>query len=280
MIIDVVRPTPPSSNVSETHMIAKAGNRVNLTEGTALVTGGASGLGEATLRRLAGDGARVVILDLPASRGEALAKELGDRVRFAAADVTSEDEVEAALEVAERAGPIRVVVNCAGIGTAGRIIGRNGLFPLELFRRIVDVNMTGTFNVMRLAADRMMRNEPADGERGVIVMTASVAAFEGQVGQIAYSASKGGIHAMTIVAARDLADKLIRVNTIAPGIFLTPMLMTLPEAARASLGAQVPHPARLGDPAEYADMVAAIVRNPMLNGETIRLDGAIRMGPR
>jgi NAD(P)-dependent dehydrogenase (short-subunit alcohol dehydrogenase family) len=254
---------------------------VNLTEGTALVTGGASGLGEATVRRLAADGAgAVVLLDLPGSRGEALAKELGDRVRFAAADVTSEDEVTAALDAAEGAGPLRVVVNCAGIGTAGRIIGKKGLFPLELFRRIVDVNLTGTFNVMRLAAERMTGNEPDGGERGVMVMTASVAAFEGQVGQIAYSASKGGIHAMTIVAARDLADKQIRVNTIAPGIFLTPMLMTLPEAARASLGAQVPHPARLGDPAEYAEMVTAIVRNPMLNGETIRLDGAIRMGPR
>jgi NAD(P)-dependent dehydrogenase (short-subunit alcohol dehydrogenase family) len=252
----------------------------DLTKSTAVVTGGASGLGEATVRRLAADGAGVVILDLPASRGEALAKELGDRVRFAAADVTSEDEVRAALDIAEDAGPIRVVVNCAGIGTPGRIIGKHGVLPLEQFRRIVDVNLTGTFNVMRLAADRMMRNEPADGERGVIVMTASVAAFEGQVGQIAYSASKGGIHAMTIVGARDLADKQIRVNTIAPGIFLTPMLMTLPEAARDSLGAQVPHPARLGDPAEYADLVSAIVRNPMLNGETIRLDGAIRMGPR
>jgi NAD(P)-dependent dehydrogenase (short-subunit alcohol dehydrogenase family) len=253
---------------------------MNLTEAIAVVTGGASGLGEATVRRLAGDGARVVILDLPTSRGEALAKELGDRVRFAAADVTSEDEVMAALDVAEDAGPIRVLVNCAGIGTAGRIIGKNGVLPLDQFRRIVDVNLTGTFNVMRLAADRMRHNEPADGERGVIVMTASVAAFEGQVGQIAYSASKGGIHAMTIVAARDLADKQIRVNTIAPGIFLTPMLMTLPEAARDSLGAQVPHPARLGDPSEYADLVSAIVRNPMLNGETIRLDGAIRMAPR
>jgi NAD(P)-dependent dehydrogenase (short-subunit alcohol dehydrogenase family) len=254
---------------------------VNLTGSTALVTGGASGLGEATVRRLAADGAAaVVILDLPGSRGEALAKELGDRVRFAAADVTSEDEVVAALDIADSAGPLRAVVNCAGIGTAGRIIGRNGLFPLDLFRHIVDVNLNGTFNVMRLAADRMMRTDPMDGERGVIVMTASVAAFEGQVGQIAYSASKGGIHAMTIVAARDLADKKIRVNTIAPGIFLTPMLMTLPEAARDSLGAQIPHPARLGDPAEYADLVHAIVRNPMLNGETIRLDGAIRMGPR
>jgi NAD(P)-dependent dehydrogenase (short-subunit alcohol dehydrogenase family) len=253
---------------------------VNLTDGTALVTGGASGLGEATVRRLAGDGASVVILDLPASRGEALAKELGDRVRFAAADVTSEDEVSAALDRAEDAGPIRVVVNCAGIGTPGRIIGKKGVLPLQQFRRIVDVNLTGTFNVVRLSAERMMGNEPADGERGVMIMTASVAAFEGQVGQIAYSASKGGIHAMTIVAARDLADKQIRVNTIAPGIFLTPMMMTLPEPARASLGAQVPHPARLGAPAEYADLVSSIVRNPMLNGETIRLDGAIRMGPR
>jgi len=253
---------------------------VNLTEGTALVTGGASGLGEATVRRLAGDGASAVILDLPASKGETLAKELGGRVRFASADVTSEDEVRAALDIAEGMGPLRVVVNCAGIGTPGRIIGKKGVLPLEQFRRIVDVNLTGTFNVVRLAAERMMRNEPADGERGVMVMTASVAAFEGQVGQIAYSASKGGIHAMTIVAARDLADKQIRVNTIAPGIFLTPMMMTLPEAARDSLGAQIPHPSRMGDPAEYADLVAAIVRNPMLNGETIRLDGAIRMGPR
>jgi NAD(P)-dependent dehydrogenase (short-subunit alcohol dehydrogenase family) len=253
---------------------------VNLIEGTALVTGGASGLGEATVRRLAGDGASVVILDLPASRGETLAKELGGRVRFAAADVTSEDEVRTALDTAEGMGLLRVVVNCAGIGTPGRIIGKKGVLPLEQFRRIVDVNLTGTFNVVRLAAERMMRNEPAEGERGVMVMTASVAAFEGQVGQIAYSASKGGIHAMTIVAARDLADKQIRVNTIAPGIFLTPMMMTLPEPARASLGAQIPHPSRMGDPAEYADLVAAIVRNPMLNGETIRLDGAIRMGPR
>ena len=253
---------------------------MNLSEGTALVTGGASGLGEATVRRLASEGASVVILDLPASKGETLAKELGGRVRFAAADVTSEDEVRAALDAAEAAGPLRVVVNCAGIGTPGRIIGKKGVLPLEQFRRIVDVNLSGTFNVVRLAAERMMRNEATGGERGVIVMTASVAAFEGQVGQIAYSASKGGIHAMTIVAARDLADKQIRVNTIAPGIFLTPMMMTLPEDARASLGAQIPHPSRMGDPAEYADLVAALVRNPMLNGETIRLDGAIRMGPR
>jgi NAD(P)-dependent dehydrogenase (short-subunit alcohol dehydrogenase family) len=253
---------------------------VNGLDGVAIVTGGASGLGEATVRRLAKDGATVVIVDLPSSFGADLARELGDPVVFAGADVTDEDQVSAALDTAEASGPIRVVVNCAGIGTPGRIVGRNGLLPLEQFRRVVDVNLVGTFNVVRLAADRMTRNELLDDERGVIVMTASVAAFEGQIGQIAYSASKGGVHAMTIVAARDLADKAIRVNTIAPGIFLTPMLMTLPEEARSSLGAQIPHPARLGEPSEYADLVCAIVRNPMLNGETIRLDGAIRLAPR
>ncbi|GDY58981.1 oxidoreductase [Streptomyces violaceusniger] len=194
--------------------------------------------------------------------------------------MTDEDEVGAAFDTAESLGPIRLVVNCAGIGDPGRILGRRGLLPLAEFRRVVEVNLVGTFNVVRIAAERMARNEPLDGERGVVVMTASVAAFEGQIGQIAYAASKGGVHAMTITAARDLADKLIRVNTIAPGIFLTPMLMTLPEDARASLGAQIPHPARLGDPGEYADLVCALVRNPMMNGETIRLDGAIRMGPR
>jgi NAD(P)-dependent dehydrogenase (short-subunit alcohol dehydrogenase family) len=249
-------------------------------DGVAVVTGGASGLGEATVRRLAKDGATVIIVDLPSSLGADLARELADQVVFAAADVTDEDQVSAALDTAEASGPIRVVVNCAGIGTPGRIIGRNGVLPLEQFRRVVDVNLVGTFNVVRLAADRMTHNELLDDERGVIVMTASVAAFEGQTGQIAYSASKGGVHAMTIVAARDLADKRIRVNTIAPGIFLTPMLMTLPGEARSSLGAQIPHPARLGKPSEYADLVCAIVRNPMLNGETIRLDGAIRLAPR
>jgi NAD(P)-dependent dehydrogenase (short-subunit alcohol dehydrogenase family) len=253
---------------------------VNLADSVAVVTGGASGLGEATVRRLAADGASVVILDLPVSRGEALAREIGPRVRFAPADVTSEAEVAAALDIAAEAGTLRVLVNCAGIGTPGRIVGKAGPLPLDQFRRIIDVNLTGTFNVTRLAAERMQGNELSGGERGVVVMTASVAAFEGQVGQIAYSASKGGIHAMTIVAARDLAGRQIRVNTIAPGIFLTPMLMTLSEEARASLGAQVPHPARLGDPAEFAELVRAIVANPMLNGETIRLDGAIRMGPR
>jgi NAD(P)-dependent dehydrogenase (short-subunit alcohol dehydrogenase family) len=253
---------------------------VNGLDGVAVVTGGASGLGEATVRRLAKDGATVITVDLPSSLGADLARELADQVVFAAADVTDEDQVSAALDTAEASGPIRVVVNCAGIGTPGRIIGRNGVLPLEQFRRVVNVNLVGTFNVVRLAADRMTHNELLDDERGVIVMTASVAAFEGQTGQIAYSASKGGVHAMTIVAARDLADKRIRVNTIAPGIFLTPMLMTLPGEARSSLGAQIPHPARLGKPSEYADLVCAIVRNPMLNGETIRLDGAIRLAPR
>ena len=253
---------------------------MNPVAGVAVVTGGASGLGAATVRRLAQEGCAVVIVDLPVSGGEALAKELGDRVAFAAGDVTDEDEVGAALDVAQAQGPIRIAVNCAGVGTPGRLIGKRGPLPLAQFRRVVEVNLVGTFNVVRLAAERMMRNEPVGGERGVVLMTASVAAFEGQIGQMAYSASKGGVHAMTIVAARDLADKQIRVNTIAPGIFLTPMLMTLPEEVRASLGAQIPHPARLGDPAEYADLVCAIVRNPMLNGETIRLDGAVRMGPR
>jgi NAD(P)-dependent dehydrogenase (short-subunit alcohol dehydrogenase family) len=253
---------------------------MNAIDGVAVVTGGGSGLGAATVRRFGGEGATVVIVDLPTSPGADLAAELGPSVTLAPADVTDESQVVAALDAAESRGPIRLVVNCAGIGTPGRIIGRNGLLPLDQFRRVVEVNLVGTFNVVRLAADRMMRNHPVDGERGVIVMTASVAAFEGQIGQIAYSASKGGVHAMTIVAARDLADKHIRVNTIAPGIFLTPMLMTLPEDARESLGSQIPHPARLGDPSEYADLVCAIVRNPMLNGETIRLDGAIRLAPR
>jgi NAD(P)-dependent dehydrogenase (short-subunit alcohol dehydrogenase family) len=253
---------------------------MGLAGGVSVVTGGASGLGEATAHRLVKDGFDVVILDLAGSRGAAVAADLGDRGAFAAADVTSEAEVEAALDLAEARGPIRVVVNCAGVGTPGRIIGRGGVLPLDQFRRVIDVNLVGTFNVLRLAAERMRRNEPVDGERGVIVMTASVAAFEGQIGQVAYSASKGGVHAMTIAAARDLADKQIRVNTVAPGIFLTPMLMSLPDDVRASLGRQTPHPSRLGAPSEYADLVSAIVGNPMLNGETIRLDGAVRLSPR
>jgi NAD(P)-dependent dehydrogenase (short-subunit alcohol dehydrogenase family) len=188
--------------------------------------------------------------------------------------------VSAALDQAAELGPIRVVVNCAGIGTAGRVIGKNGVLPLEQFTKVVNVNLIGTFNVIRLAAERIAAADEIDGERGVIVNTASVAAFEGQIGQAAYSASKGGVVGMTLPIARDLADKLIRVVTIAPGLFLTPMLQGLPPEAQESLGRQVPHPSRLGDPSEYAALVEHIVSNPMLNGEVIRLDGAIRMTPR
>jgi NAD(P)-dependent dehydrogenase (short-subunit alcohol dehydrogenase family) len=246
----------------------------------ALVTGGGSGLGAATARRLHADGAAVVIADLPRSPGRQLAEQLGERAVFAPTDVTSPDDVTAALDAAEQLGPLRIVVNCAGIGSAGRILGKHGPMPLEDFRAVIDVNLIGTFNVIRLAAQRIAATEPVDGERGVIVNTASIAAFDGQIGQAAYAASKAGIVGLTLCAARDLADKLIRVVTIAPGIFDTPMLQGLPEPVRESLGAQVPHPSRLGDPQEYASLARYVVSNPMLNGETIRLDGAIRMGPR
>ncbi|ELB93475.1 3-hydroxyacyl-CoA dehydrogenase [Rhodococcus wratislaviensis IFP 2016] len=251
-----------------------------IIDSVALVTGGASGLGLATVNALHHQGASVVILDLPASSGEVVAKELGDRVRFVAADVTDEAAVTAALDVAESLGPLRVAVNCAGIGPAAKTVSGKGAFPLDLFARVVNVNLVGTFNVLRLAAERISKTEPIDGERGVIINTASVAAFDGQIGQAAYSASKGGVVGMTLPIARDLASLLIRVNTIAPGLFKTPLLASLPESAQLSLGQQVPHLSRLGDPAEYAALAAHIVSNPMLNGETIRLDGAIRMAPR
>ncbi|QDQ89668.1 3-hydroxyacyl-CoA dehydrogenase [Rhodococcus sp. WB9] len=251
-----------------------------VNDSVALVTGGASGLGLATTKALLADGASVVIIDLPSSNGETVAKELGDRVRFAAGDVTSEADVSAALDLAESLGPLRVAVNCAGIGNAIKTVSKNGAFPLADFTKIVTVNLIGTFNVIRLAAERISKNEPIDGERGVIINTASVAAYEGQIGQAAYSASKGGVVGMTLPIARDLASLLIRVNTIAPGLFKTPLLGSLPEAAQQSLGGQVPHPSRLGDPSEYGALAAHIVSNPMLNGETIRLDGAIRMAPR
>ncbi|OXM67473.1 MULTISPECIES: 3-hydroxyacyl-CoA dehydrogenase [Amycolatopsis] len=246
----------------------------------ALVTGGASGLGLATVRELHGRGAKVVIVDLPSSQGEAVAKELGDGVVFAAADVTDEAQVSAALDAAEQLGTLRVAVNCAGIGNAHKTVGKQGAFPLEAFTKVINVNLVGTFNVIRLAAERIAKSEPVGEERGVIVNTASVAAFDGQIGQAAYSASKGGIVGMTLPIARDLASLKIRVVTIAPGLFHTPLFATLPEEAIASLGAQVPHPSRLGDPAEFAALARHIVENPMLNGETIRLDGAIRMAPR
>ena len=249
----------------------------------ALVTGGASGLGLATVRRLHDGGASVVILDLPRSDGTAIAKELGARAAFSAGDVTSPDDVEAALDAAQALtdGPPRILVNCAGIGNAARTAGRDGPFPLDAFTRVIQVNLIGTFNAIRLTAVRMSQApEEEDGERGVIVNTASVAAFDGQIGQAAYSASKGGIVGMTLPIARDLARLKIRVVTIAPGLFQTPLLGGLSEEQIKSIGAQVPHPSRLGQPAEYAALAAHIVENPMLNGETIRLDGAIRMAPR
>lgn len=246
----------------------------------ALVTGGASGLGESTTRRLHGGGASVVIVDLSSSAGQALAAELGDRVRFSPADVRDEAQVQTAIATAQELGDLRIVVNCAGVGTPGRIVGRKGPMELESFRNVIDINLIGTFNVLRLAAAAMLGNEPVDGDRGVILMTASIAAYDGQIGQAAYAASKGGIVALTLSAARDLADKLVRVVTIAPGTFATPMLAGLPDEATAVLEAQVPHPSRLGRPSEYASLVAHIVDNGMLNGEVIRLDGALRMPPR
>jgi NAD(P)-dependent dehydrogenase (short-subunit alcohol dehydrogenase family) len=253
---------------------------MDITDAVAVVTGGASGLGLASARKLAAAGARVALLDLPRSDGEQAAKEFGDRGVFTPADVTDEEQVRDALDHAAELGPIRAVINCAGIGNAIRTVGKNGPFPLADFRRIVEVNLVGTFNVLRLGADRIAATEPVGEERGVIVNTASVAAFDGQIGQAAYSASKGGIVGMTLPIARDLAGLQIRVVTIAPGTFDTPLLGTLADDVRASLGAQVPHPSRLGQPEEFGALVAHIVANPMLNGEVIRLDGAIRMAPR
>jgi NAD(P)-dependent dehydrogenase (short-subunit alcohol dehydrogenase family) len=250
---------------------------VQIKDAVAVVTGGASGLGLATTKRLLDAGAQVVVIDL---RGADAVAELGDRARFAEANVTDPEAVTAALDVAESLGPLRINVNCAGIGNAIKTLSKNGAFPIEEFTKVVQVNLIGTFNVLRLAAERIAKTEPVGEERGVIINTASVAAFEGQIGQAAYSASKGGVVGMTLPIARELATHLIRVMTIAPGTFDTPMLAGLPEAARESLGSQVPHPSRLGKPSEYAALVRHIVENPMLNGETIRLDGAIRMAPR
>lgn len=251
-----------------------------INDSVAVVTGGASGLGLAAAEILLGEGAQVVIIDLPSSSGEAVAKEFGERVRFVGADVTDEDAVAAALDVADSLGPLRIAVNCAGIGPAVKTVSKKGAFPLDTFKKVIDVNLVGTFNVLRLAAQRIAETEPIAGERGVIINTASVAAFDGQIGQAAYSASKGGVVGMTLPIARDLASLLIRVVTIAPGLFKTPLLASLPEEAQASLGTQVPHPSRLGDPAEYGALASHIISNPMLNGEVIRLDGAIRMAPR
>ncbi|OLD38801.1 MAG: 3-hydroxyacyl-CoA dehydrogenase [Candidatus Rokubacteria bacterium 13_1_40CM_2_68_8] len=248
----------------------------------AIVTGGASGLGRATAERLVAAGSSVALLDRPASAGADVAKAMGQRAIFTPADVTSGDEVGVALQAAwDRFGGLDVLVNCAGIGTAMKTVGRSGPAKLEEFARVIQVNLIGTFNCIRLVAALMAKNTPgAEGERGVIINTASVAAFDGQIGQAAYSASKGGIVGMTLPIARDLAELGIRVVTIAPGIFDTPLLATLSDPVRASLGKQVPFPSRLGRPAEFAALALHIIENAMLNGETIRLDGAIRMQPR
>ncbi|QIG39254.1 SDR family NAD(P)-dependent oxidoreductase [Microbacterium sp. 4R-513] len=253
---------------------------MDISGASALVTGGASGLGLATARRLAEAGAFVTIVDLPSSAGAAVAQEFGGA--FAAADVTDPEQVAGAVARAAEAGPLRVVVNCAGIAPPAKVLDREGNpSPLADFERIVRINLIGTYNVIAQASAVMSKTDAAaDGDRGVIVNTASVAAFDGQIGQPAYSASKGGVHAMTLPIARELARYGIRVLTIAPGIMETPMLKGLPEAAQESLGQQVPYPQRLGRPDEYAKLVLAIVDNGYLNGETIRLDGAIRMAPK
>ncbi|MFE3228599.1 SDR family NAD(P)-dependent oxidoreductase [Nocardia sp. NPDC059228] len=246
---------------------------------SALVTGGASGLGLATVAALAKSGARVVAIDLPSASTDALTA-LGDDVQFVPADVTDEDAVTKAVELANADNTLRIVVNCAGIGNGIKTVSKKGPFPLDAFEKVIKINLIGTFNVLRLAAYAMSQNEPVAGERGVIVNTSSGAAFDGQIGQAAYAASKGGVMAATLPIARDLASLLIRVNTIAPGLFKTPLLASLPEAAMTALEALTLHPHRLGDPREFAHLVEAIVTNPMLNGETIRLDGAVRMPPK
>ncbi len=245
---------------------------------SALVVGGASGLGEATVRRLHDLGAAVTVADVNAERGQALAGELG--LTFTACDVREEDQVQAAVDAATALGALRVAVSCAGVATPGRVIGKRGLLPLEAFRTVVEINLVGTFNVLRLAAAAMLANDPDDGDRGVVVMTASVAAYDGQIGQAAYAASKGGVVSLTLTAARDLAAQAVRVMTIAPGVMETPMMAGLPGETKSILEAQVPHPPRLGRPEEYAQLVEAIVANPLLNGEVIRLDGALRLPPR
>jgi NAD(P)-dependent dehydrogenase (short-subunit alcohol dehydrogenase family) len=248
---------------------------------SALVTCGASGLGLATARRLVKAGAHVVLLDLATSAGAEAVAELGDRARFVAGDVTTEEGVTPALDAADELGPLRAVVHCAGRGHAMRILQRDGSpGSLEDYSAIIRLNLIGSFNVLRLAAARIAATEPVDGERGAIVLTASVAAWEGQIGQIPYASSKAGVVGMTLVAARDLAARQIRVVTIAPGIFDTPLLGRLPQEVRDSLGKMVPHPSRLGAPDEFGALAQHVLENPMLNGETIRLDGGIRMAPR
>lgn len=252
---------------------------MDLAGSSAVVTGGASGLGRATALRLAARGAKVVVIDLAGPAG-AERDPLPSGIEFVAGDVTSEADVARAVDAAVATGPLRVAVNCAGIGTPMKVISRHGVHPLDLFQKVVAVNLGGTFNTIRLATAAMVDNEPVDGDRGVIVNTASVAAFDGQVGQAAYGASKAAIAGMTLPIARELADYLIRVVTLAPGTFKTPLLSSLPQPAQDSLAQQIPHPKRLGDPDEFARLVEHVVDNAMINGETIRIDGSIRMAPR
>ncbi len=255
---------------------------MNLSDIVAVVSGGASGLGNAVVRRIVEEGGRVAILDLNEELGRAEAESLGEAAVFVATDVSDESAVDAAVARAVDAfGGVQLAVNCAGILGAGRVLGRDGPMPRDVFAKVLEVNLIGSFLLARAAAARMVENEPNErGERGLIVNTASVAAFEGQIGQAAYSASKGGVVGMTLPLAREFARFGIRVMTIAPGIFMTPMMASLPEDIQKSLGAQVPFPSRLGEPEEFADLVAYIARNTMLNGETIRLDGGIRMQPK
>jgi NAD(P)-dependent dehydrogenase (short-subunit alcohol dehydrogenase family) len=252
---------------------------VNVENKIALVTGGASGLGRATVETLLEGGAKVIIADLPSSPGEGVAKELG--AVYAPTDVTSEADVQAAVAAAAaELGALHIAVSCAGIGLAQRTVDRNGPHSLDVFAKVIQVNLIGTFNVTRLAAAQMVQQDPIEDERGVIVNTASIAAFDGQIGQVAYAASKGGVVSMTLPIARDLAARLIRICTIAPGTMNTPMLALLPEENRRALAEEIPHPRRLGEPSEFAALARHIIENPFLNGETIRLDGALRMPPK
>ncbi|MDI6628895.1 SDR family NAD(P)-dependent oxidoreductase [Rhodococcus sp. 14-1411-2a] len=254
---------------------------MDLTNSSAIVTGGASGLGLATVKRFVAAGVNTVIVDLPQSAGKDVARELGDLVQFGPADVADPESVDAALDLAESRAPLRSVVHCAGRGGTVRVVEKDGTpGSLELYTSLIQTNLIGSFNVLRLGAARMVRNEPVDGERGVVIMTASVAAWEGQIGQIPYASAKAGVVGMTLVAARDLSRKLVRVNSIAPGIFDTPILSRFSQEIRDGLAAQIPHPARLGDADEYAKLALHMIDNAMINGEVIRLDGAIRMAPR
>ncbi|MFB5283926.1 3-hydroxyacyl-CoA dehydrogenase [Peribacillus sp. Hz7] len=254
---------------------------MNIQDSIAIVTGGASGLGKATVQHIVENGGKAVILDLFEENGAQLAKQYGESVLFVKTDVTKEEDVQRAVDQAvQRFGQINTVVNCAGIAIAKKVLSRRGIHELEAFSKVISVNLIGTFNVIRLAAEKMAQNEANEsGERGVIINTASVAAFEGQIGQVAYSASKGGVAGMTLPLAREFASNGIRVVSIAPGLFHTPMVDALPEEAMIALGKMVPFPSRLGYPEEYAKLAESIITNPMLNGETIRLDGAIRMQP-